>query len=127
MACSGPPTFDTRLGYWLGLTYLALAASVLTFSLYYPVVRRIGPAKAAYSSVIVPVSTRPRESVWLKSAVIVCTLLRCAWTAARSGDGAGAAARTAGASSASKGDRDKGIPNSRKIQPSARVGELNTS
>jgi drug/metabolite transporter (DMT)-like permease len=27
----------------------------LTFSLYYPVVRRIGPAKAAYSSVLVPI------------------------------------------------------------------------
>jgi drug/metabolite transporter (DMT)-like permease len=55
LAFSGPPTLDTRPGYWLGLVYLALAASVLTFSLYYPVVRRIGPAKAAYSSVIVPV------------------------------------------------------------------------
>ena len=28
---------------------------MLTFSLYYPVVRKIGPAKAAYSSVLVPV------------------------------------------------------------------------
>jgi drug/metabolite transporter (DMT)-like permease len=54
-AVTGPPTFDMRAGYWAGLIYLALAASVLTFSLYYPVVRRIGPAKAAYSSVIVPV------------------------------------------------------------------------
>ena len=35
--------------------YLALPASVLTFSLYYPVVRKIGPAKAAYSSVLVPI------------------------------------------------------------------------
>jgi drug/metabolite transporter (DMT)-like permease len=54
-AFTGPPTLDMRAGYWAGLIYLALAASVLTFSLYYPVVRRIGPAKAAYSSVIVPV------------------------------------------------------------------------
>ena len=52
---AGPPTLDYRPGYWLGLVYLALAASVLTFSLYYPVVRKIGPAKAAYSSVLVPV------------------------------------------------------------------------
>jgi drug/metabolite transporter (DMT)-like permease len=35
--------------------YLALAASVLCFSLYFPVVRKIGPAKAAYSSVLVPI------------------------------------------------------------------------
>jgi drug/metabolite transporter (DMT)-like permease len=55
VATAGPPVIDTRPGYWLGLTYLALAASALTFSLYYPVVRKIGPAKAAYSSVLVPI------------------------------------------------------------------------
>ncbi len=52
---TGAPTIDLRPAYWAGLLYLALAASVLTFSLYYPVVRKIGPAKAAYSSVIVPI------------------------------------------------------------------------
>ena len=54
-ATAGPPVIDTRPGYWLGLIYLALAASAVTFSLYYPVVRKIGPAKAAYSSVLVPI------------------------------------------------------------------------
>jgi drug/metabolite transporter (DMT)-like permease len=52
---TGPPVFDPRPAYWLGVFYLALLASVLTFSLYYPVVRRIGPGKAAYSSVLVPI------------------------------------------------------------------------
>jgi drug/metabolite transporter (DMT)-like permease len=52
---TGPPVFDARPVYLAGLAYLALAASVLTFSLYYPVVRIIGPAKAAYSSVLVPI------------------------------------------------------------------------
>jgi drug/metabolite transporter (DMT)-like permease len=52
---TGAPAFDTRPEYLAGLAYLALAASVLTFSLYYPVVRIIGPAKAAYSSVLVPI------------------------------------------------------------------------
>jgi drug/metabolite transporter (DMT)-like permease len=52
---TGPPVFDSRPGYWIGTLYLALPASVLTFSLYYPVVRKIGPAKAAYSSVLVPI------------------------------------------------------------------------
>ena len=52
---TGAPVFDMRPGYWLGVLYLALPASVLTFSLYYPVVRKIGPAKAAYSSVLVPI------------------------------------------------------------------------
>lgn len=54
-AMTGPPVFETRPGYWIGVFYLALPASVLTFSLYYPVVRKIGPAKAAYSSVLVPI------------------------------------------------------------------------
>jgi drug/metabolite transporter (DMT)-like permease len=54
-AMTGPPVIDWRPAYWAGLLYLALAASVLTFSLYYPVIRRIGPGKTAYSSVIVPI------------------------------------------------------------------------
>jgi drug/metabolite transporter (DMT)-like permease len=54
-AMTGPPSFDPRPSYWVGILYLALLASVLTFSLYYPVVRKIGPAKAAYSSVLVPI------------------------------------------------------------------------
>ncbi|MDQ3075100.1 MAG: DMT family transporter [Pseudomonadota bacterium] len=52
---AGPPVFDPRPQYWVGVAYLALAATVLCFSLYIPVVRKIGPGKAAYSSVIVPV------------------------------------------------------------------------
>ncbi len=55
VAVAGPPTIDMSLGYWLGLIYLALAATVLAFSLYLPVVRKIGPGRAAYSSVLVPV------------------------------------------------------------------------
>ncbi|MEO6580682.1 MAG: EamA family transporter [Novosphingobium sp.] len=54
-ALAGAPTIDPSPAYWLGLTYLALAASVLCFSLYFPVVRKIGPGRAAYSSVLVPV------------------------------------------------------------------------
>ena len=64
-ATAGPPVFDSRPGYWLGLVYLALPASVLTFSLYYPVVRKIGPAKAAYSSVLVPIIAMG-FSTWLE-------------------------------------------------------------
>jgi drug/metabolite transporter (DMT)-like permease len=52
---AGPPVVEMRPGYWFGLIYLALFASALAFSLYLPVVRKIGPAKAAYSSVIVPI------------------------------------------------------------------------
>jgi drug/metabolite transporter (DMT)-like permease len=71
----GPPVFDRTLGYWAGVLYLALAASVLTFSLYYPVVRKIGPAKAAYSSAIVPIlamgfSTWFEHYRWTTTAVV---------------------------------------------------------
>ena len=65
LAMTGPPSFDTRPVYLAGLLYLALAASVLTFSLYYPVVRIIGPAKAAYSSVLVPIIAMG-FSTWLE-------------------------------------------------------------
>jgi drug/metabolite transporter (DMT)-like permease len=52
---AGAPQVEWTASYWAGLLYLALAASVLAFMLYYPVVRAIGPAKAAYSSMIVPI------------------------------------------------------------------------
>lgn len=54
-AIAGPPSFEWRWGYVAGIVYLGLAASALAFPLYYRVLRVIGPAKAAYSSVIVPV------------------------------------------------------------------------
>lgn len=65
LVTAGLPTIETRPGYWLGLIYLALPASVLTFSLYYPVVRKIGPGKAAYSSVLVPIIAMG-FSTWLE-------------------------------------------------------------
>lgn len=51
----GPPAFEWRPGYVVGILYLGLFASALAFTLYFRVIRAIGPAKAAYSSVIVPV------------------------------------------------------------------------
>lgn len=54
-AQSGPPVFDWRLGYVAGLLYLGLAASALAFTLYYAIIREIGAARAAHSSVLVPV------------------------------------------------------------------------
>ncbi|KQU53045.1 multidrug transporter [Sphingomonas sp. Leaf339] len=52
---AGPPVFEARWGYVAGILYLGLFASALAFPLYFQVLRVIGPAKAAYSSVIVPV------------------------------------------------------------------------
>ena len=63
---TGRPVIETRLGYWLGLSYLAIFASALAFSLYLPVVRKIGPGKAAYSSAIVPIIAMG-FSTWLEN------------------------------------------------------------
>lgn len=52
---TGPPVIEPRWGYVAGIVYLGLAASALAFPLYFTIIRVIGPAKAAYSSVIVPV------------------------------------------------------------------------
>ncbi len=52
---SGPPVFEARIGYWLGLVYLSVIASSLAFFLYYRIIRQIGPARAAYSSVLIPI------------------------------------------------------------------------
>ena len=55
LAFVGPPAFDLRPIYWLGLLYLSLVASALAFWLYYRIIRAVGPAKAAYSSVLIPI------------------------------------------------------------------------
>lgn len=54
-ASTGPPVFDWRPSYVAGLLYLGVVASALTFPLYFGVIRAIGPARAAYSSVMIPV------------------------------------------------------------------------
>ncbi len=51
----GPPTVESGAGYWLGLVYLGVVASALAFWLYYRIIRAIGPARAAYSSVLIPI------------------------------------------------------------------------
>src|SRR5206468_1502718 len=84
-AMTGAPVFDPRPSYWLGVLYLALFASVLTFSLYYPVVRKIGPAKAAYSSVLVPIiamgfSTALEHYRWTPTTIAAAAAVRCAST-----------------------------------------------
>ncbi|MBA4048011.1 MAG: EamA family transporter [Sphingomonas sp.] len=54
-AITGPPVVEWRSGYLIGIAYLGVFASAIAFTLYFGVLRVIGPAKAAYSSVIVPV------------------------------------------------------------------------
>lgn len=54
-ALNGPPVIEARPVYLLGILYLGMFASALAFTLYFSVIRVIGPAKAAYTSVLVPV------------------------------------------------------------------------
>jgi drug/metabolite transporter (DMT)-like permease len=61
---TGPPRFDFSLPYVAGLLYLGLAASALAFTLYFGVIRTIGPAKAAYSGVLVPVIAMALSTVF---------------------------------------------------------------
>jgi drug/metabolite transporter (DMT)-like permease len=50
---SGPPVAPRAPEYWLGAAYLALAGSVVTFPLYYRLIREIGAGRAAYHNVLV--------------------------------------------------------------------------
>jgi len=52
---SGPPVFPADFRYWTGVIYLALIGSVVTFPLYFRLIRDLGPGRAAYNGVLVPV------------------------------------------------------------------------
>jgi drug/metabolite transporter (DMT)-like permease len=54
-ATVGPPVIEMRWGYILGTLYLGVLGSALAFTIYFQLIRRIGPAKAAYTSVLIPV------------------------------------------------------------------------
>ncbi|MFM2410523.1 MAG: hypothetical protein RL481_1351 [Pseudomonadota bacterium] len=51
----GPPVIDPRPAYLGGVLYLAIVGSVITFPLYFGLIRDIGPGKAAYTSVLIPI------------------------------------------------------------------------
>jgi drug/metabolite transporter (DMT)-like permease len=50
-----PIAFEQTWSYVLSLLYLSLAGTSLAFGLYLVLMRRIGPARAAYTSVLFPV------------------------------------------------------------------------
>lgn len=52
---AGPPVLDTSPRQLGGIAYLAIIGSVLTFPLYFMLIREWGPGKAAYNGVAVPV------------------------------------------------------------------------
>ncbi|EIZ79144.1 drug/metabolite transporter [Novosphingobium sp. Rr 2-17] len=52
---AGPPILPTSTTYWLGTGYLALFGSVVTFPLYYTLIRQLGAGRAGYNGVAVVV------------------------------------------------------------------------
>ena len=78
----GAPVVEYRLGYWLGLAYLGLFASALAFTFYFGILREVGPGRAAYSSLLVPIiamgfSTALEDYRWSRLAVAGCALALC--------------------------------------------------
>lgn len=68
-ATTGPPVFPDSARYWGGVVYLALIGSVVTFPLYFRLIRDLGPGRAAYNGVLVPIvamglSTALEGYVW---------------------------------------------------------------
>jgi drug/metabolite transporter (DMT)-like permease len=95
---SGAPVFDPRPGYWIGLAYLAVFASALAFSLYMPIIRTIGPGRAAYSSVIVPIIAMGLSTLfegyrwtWLAGGGAALAIAGMIWALASAHVGGGAA------------------------------------
>jgi drug/metabolite transporter (DMT)-like permease len=78
-ASSGAPVFDWRWSYIAGLGYLGIIASAVAFSLYFRTIRDIGPARAAYSSVVIPVIAMTFSTIfeayhWTALAVAGCVV-----------------------------------------------------
>jgi drug/metabolite transporter (DMT)-like permease len=53
LVVSGPPVIPASGAFWAGTTYLAIAGSVVTFPLYYTLIRQLGAGRAAYNGVAV--------------------------------------------------------------------------
>ena len=54
-AVAGPPVFPSEPRYWFGVAFLAVLGSVVAFPLYFKLIRELGPGRAAYNGVLVPV------------------------------------------------------------------------
>lgn len=68
-------TMPRAPGYWVALAYLSLIGSVIGFTTYLELVRRIGPAQAGYATVLFPVvaltaSTLFEGYEWTSASVI---------------------------------------------------------
>lgn len=61
---AGPPVMDWRPSYLGGVAYLALLGSVVTFPLYFHLIRELGAARAAYTGVATPVFAMALSTVF---------------------------------------------------------------
>jgi drug/metabolite transporter (DMT)-like permease len=78
-ALAGPPPALPGETYWLGTAYLAFAGSVVTFPLYYGLIREIGAGRAAYHNVLVVIVAMGISTVlegyrWTNLAIAGSTL-----------------------------------------------------
>ena len=55
---------ETRWQYLAGTAYLAIAGSVVTFPLYFMLIRQLGAGRAAYNGVAVPVVAMALSTVF---------------------------------------------------------------
>ncbi len=70
-----PFTYETRAGYLISILYLGLGSSAIGYACYFPLLDRIGPARAGYVTVLMPVialgiSTFTEGYVWSVPAAL---------------------------------------------------------
>ncbi len=63
-AVAGLPVIPQTPRYWAGVAYLALIGSVVTFPLYFRLIRDLGAGRAAYNGVLVPVVAMTLSTVF---------------------------------------------------------------
>ena len=52
---TGSPVIEATSAYLVGVLYLGVIASAVTFPLYFNIIRAVGPGQAAWSSVLIPI------------------------------------------------------------------------
>ncbi|AKM11469.1 multidrug transporter [Croceicoccus naphthovorans] len=55
LVLDGPPVWDPRPTYLMGIAYLGIVGSVVTFPLYFTLIRHMGAGRAAYVGVATPI------------------------------------------------------------------------
>ena len=78
----GAPQWEWGLPFVGGLLYLSFFGSALAFAIYFDMIRQVGPARAAYSSIVVPfiamaISTYAENYQWTGMAIGGALLTMC--------------------------------------------------